>query len=40
VTEHYDVVIAGTGAGGGTLANVLAQAGKQLLGEHLLERMA
>jgi hypothetical protein len=28
VTDHYDVVIIGTGAGGGTLANVLAQAGR------------
>jgi choline dehydrogenase-like flavoprotein len=35
VAEHYDVVIVGTGAGGGTLANVLAQAGKRIL---LLER--
>jgi choline dehydrogenase-like flavoprotein len=35
VTEHFDVVIIGTGAGGGTLANVLAQAGKRIL---LLER--
>jgi choline dehydrogenase-like flavoprotein len=35
VTDHYDVVIVGTGAGGGTLANVLAQAGKRIL---LLER--
>jgi choline dehydrogenase-like flavoprotein len=35
VTDHYDVVIIGTGAGGGTLANVLAQAGKRIL---LLER--
>ncbi len=35
VPEHYDVVIVGTGAGGGTLANVLAHAGKQIL---LLER--
>jgi choline dehydrogenase-like flavoprotein len=33
--EHYDAVIVGTGAGGGTLANVLAQAGKRIL---LLER--
>jgi choline dehydrogenase-like flavoprotein len=35
VTEHYDVVIVGTGAGGGTIANVLAHAGKRIL---LLER--
>jgi choline dehydrogenase-like flavoprotein len=35
VTDHYDVVIIGTGAGGGTLANVLAKAGKRIL---LLER--
>jgi choline dehydrogenase-like flavoprotein len=35
VPEHYDAIIVGTGAGGGTLANVLAQAGKQIL---LLER--
>jgi choline dehydrogenase-like flavoprotein len=35
VAEHYDVVIVGTGAGGGTLANVLASAGKRIL---LLER--
>lgn len=35
MTEHYDVVIIGTGAGGGTMANVLAKAGKRIL---LLER--
>jgi choline dehydrogenase-like flavoprotein len=35
VTDHYDVVIVGTGAGGGTLASVLARAGKRIL---LLER--
>jgi choline dehydrogenase-like flavoprotein len=35
VADHYDVVIIGTGAGGGTLANILAKAGKQIL---LLER--
>jgi len=35
VTEHYEVVIIGTGAGGGTIANVLAKAGKRIL---LLER--
>jgi choline dehydrogenase-like flavoprotein len=35
VTERYDVIIVGTGAGGGTLANVLAASGKRIL---LLER--
>jgi choline dehydrogenase-like flavoprotein len=35
VTEHFDAVIIGTGAGGGTLANVLARGGKRIL---LLER--
>ena len=35
VTDHYDVIIVGTGAGGGTLANVLAQADRRIL---LLER--
>jgi choline dehydrogenase-like flavoprotein len=35
VTEHYDVIIIGTGAGGGTLAHALAGAGKRIL---LLER--
>jgi choline dehydrogenase-like flavoprotein len=35
VAEHYDVIIVGTGAGGGTLANVLAPSGKRIL---LLER--
>ena len=35
MTEHFDVVIIGTGAGGGTLANVLGKAGKRIL---LLER--
>jgi choline dehydrogenase-like flavoprotein len=35
VTERYDVIIVGTGAGGGTLANVLAPSGKRIL---LLER--
>ena len=33
--EHYDVIIIGTGAGGGTLANTLAPSGKKIL---LLER--
>jgi choline dehydrogenase-like flavoprotein len=35
VSEHYDVVIIGTGAGGGTLAHALAASGKSIL---LLER--
>ena len=33
--EHYDVIIIGTGAGGGTLAHTLAPSGKRVL---LLER--
>jgi choline dehydrogenase-like flavoprotein len=35
VTENYDVIIIGTGAGGGTLAHAIADSGKQIL---LLER--
>ena len=35
MTEHYDVIIVGTGAGGGTLAHALAGLGKRIL---LLER--
>jgi choline dehydrogenase-like flavoprotein len=35
VTEHYDVIIIGSGAGGGTLAHALAGSGKSIL---LLER--
>ena len=34
-TDHYDVIIIGTGAGGGTLAHRLAPSGKRIL---LLER--
>ncbi|HYY20687.1 MAG TPA: GMC family oxidoreductase [Thermoleophilaceae bacterium] len=34
-TDHYDVIIIGTGAGGGTLAHKLAPSGKRIL---LLER--
>ena len=34
-TEHYDVIIIGTGAGGGTLAHRLAPSGKRIL---LVER--
>ena len=33
--DHYDVIIIGTGAGGGTLAYHLAPSGKRIL---LLER--
>jgi choline dehydrogenase-like flavoprotein len=36
VGEHYDVVIIGSGAGGGTLAWKLAPSGKRIL---LLERL-
>jgi choline dehydrogenase-like flavoprotein len=39
VAEHYDVIIVGSGAGGGTLAHPLAQSGKRI-GEHLLSRMS
>jgi choline dehydrogenase-like flavoprotein len=35
VTEHYDVIIVGSGTGGGTLAHTLAPPGKRIL---LLER--
>jgi choline dehydrogenase-like flavoprotein len=35
VTDHYDVVVIGSGAGGGTLARTLAMSGKRIL---LLER--
>ena len=35
MTEHYDVIIIGSGAGGGTLAHTLAAAGKRIL---ILER--
>jgi choline dehydrogenase-like flavoprotein len=35
MTENYDVIIIGSGAGGGTLAHALASAGKRIL---LLER--
>ena len=51
VTEHYDAIIVGSGAGGGTLAHPLARSGKRILllergdfltrvGEHLLSRMS
>jgi choline dehydrogenase-like flavoprotein len=35
VAENYDVIIVGSGAGGGTLAHTLASSGKRIL---LLER--
>ena len=35
MTDHYDAVVIGTGAGGGTLARTLAMSGKRIL---LLER--
>ena len=35
LNEHYDVIIIGTGAGGGTLARKLAESGKRIL---LVER--
>ena len=35
MAEHYDVIIIGTGAGGGTLANTIADSGKRIL---VLER--
>ncbi len=35
MTDHYDVIIVGSGAGGGTLAHTLAPSGKRIL---LLER--
>ena len=31
MTDHYDVIIIGTGAGGGTLAYKLAGSGKRIL---------
>ena len=47
VAEHYDVIIAGSGAGGGTLASIgavnpalTAMANAIRVGEHLLGRMA
>lgn len=35
MAEQYDIIIIGTGAGGGTLADYLAQTGKRIL---VLER--
>ena len=33
--EHFDIIIIGTGAGGGTLAHTVASSGKRIL---MLER--
>jgi len=35
MTEHFDVIIIGSGAGGGTLAHTLAPSGRKIL---ILER--
>jgi len=35
MADHYDVIVIGSGAGGGTLTHVLAPTGKRIL---LLER--
>jgi len=35
VTDHYDVIVIGSGAGGGTLTYALAPTGKRIL---LIER--
>ena len=35
MSEHFDIIIIGTGAGGGTLARALAPTGKKIL---ILER--
>ncbi|MEY2831467.1 MAG: hypothetical protein RLZZ574_725 [Cyanobacteriota bacterium] len=35
--NHYDLIIIGTGAGGGTLARQLAPTGKQILNPSQLE---
>jgi choline dehydrogenase-like flavoprotein len=31
MTEHYDAIVVGSGAGGGTLAHTLALSGKRIL---------
>ena len=35
----YDVIVIGSGAGGGTLVNRLAPSGKRIVGDHLLDRL-
>jgi len=38
--NSYDVIIIGTGAGGGTLGRVPAPSGKRIrVGDHLLDRL-
>ena len=39
--RHYDVIVIGTGAGGGTLAHRLAPSGLRVLrvGDHIAARM-
>jgi choline dehydrogenase-like flavoprotein len=38
--NDYDVIVIGSGAGGGTLANRLAPSGKKILLDRLRERLA
>jgi choline dehydrogenase-like flavoprotein len=38
--SDYDVIVIGSGAGGGTLVNRLAPSGKKILLDRLLERLA
>jgi len=46
VAETYDVIVIGSGAGGGTLVHTLALTGKRIManalrvGEHLRQRLA
>ena len=50
MTDHYDVIVIGTGAGGGTLPHTLASVGAvnpaltamanaMRIGEHLIDRL-
>jgi len=40
MAESYDVIVIGTGAGGGTLARHLAPSGALRVGDHVLERLS